>query len=269
MRKTIVVCGDSFNYGIGCVDLSTSPYGVLVSKEFDCNLIRLARGSATNFSICLQAEYAATKITPKPDLVIIGMTGFDRIEWQAENSKKHRGETLSLENLNYHLYPPHNTPSSPLGVLQQFYLENDPNYNPTLLTEQISGIDDYIIMAKKNHSVSTGFYKRLNSEPIPKLELIIKYYLEIFEGNIKAKYDSAMIFQAYMRCSRNGIPAIIITPFPHLFEGLVSDDHVCKIDWGQLSTDHPDTIGSAHTSEKGHEIVADTLIKHIKTFGIL
>ena len=269
MTKTIVVCGDSFNYGIGCVDLSSSPYGVLLSKKFGCNLIRLARGSATNFSICLQAEYAARKIDPKPNLVIIGMTGFDRIEWQAENAKINRNQSIGLENLNYHLYPPHNTPSSPLQILQSYYLEKDPDYNPSILTEQIGGIDDYITMANKAHPVSTGFYKRLNSEPIPKLELITRYYLEIFDGDIKVKYDSAMIFQGYMRCIRSGINCIVLTAHTHLFKGLIPDEHVCKIDWGELSLMHTDTIGSWHTSEEGHKIVADAVSRRIEDLGIL
>ena len=268
-KKTIVVCGDSFNYGIGCVDLSKSPYSVLVSKRFDCNLIRLARGSATNFAIGLQAEYAATKITPKPDLIIIGMTGFDRVEWQAENSEVAATISLGLEDVNYHLYPPHNSPSSPLGILQPFYLENDPNYKPRLLTEQVRGIDDYISVHKKGLDVSKTFYKRLNSEPIPKLELIMKYYFEVFQGDIKVRYDSAMIYQSYMKCINSGINSLIITTFPHLFEGLVPSEHICKVDWGTLSKDHPDTIGSMHTGEEGHKIVADKIIERIETLGIL
>jgi hypothetical protein len=269
MKKTMVVCGDSFNYGIGCVDLGESPYGVLVSKTFDCDLIRLARGSATNFSIALQADYAATKITPKPNLVIIGMTGFDRIEWQSEDAKIPRTKSLGLENLNYHLYPPHNTPSSPLGILQNFYLENDPAYNPSLLTEQVHGIDDYISVYKKGMNVSKTFYKRLNSEPIPKLELIMKYYFEIFQGDIKVRYDSAMIYQSYMRCVNAGINCLILTTFPHLFDGLVTADNICEIDWGKLSIDHPDTIGSWHTSEEGHRIVASKIIEKIKALDLL
>lgn len=269
MKKTIVICGDSYGYGIGCVDLETSPYGVLLSNMLDCNLIRLARGSASNFSIALQAEYAVEKINPKPDLVVIGMTSFDRLEWQVENSSRHRFEKLGLENLNYHLYPPHHMPASPLEKIHDFYLQDDGNYDPILLTEHVPGLADYIDHVRKGHKVATGFFKRLNSEPIPKLELIMNYYFDVFQGNIKVRYDAAMIFQAYMKCINSGTNCIIMAAQPELFSGLVPGEHLCEVDWWKLSVEHPDTIGSLHTSETGHQIVAEKVAACIERLGIL
>lgn len=268
MTKTIVVCGDSFSYGIGCVDLSLSPYGVLVAKKFEANLIRLARGSASNFSIGLQAEYAAEKIKPQPDLIIIGMTSFDRIEWQAEGSSMARTDPVGLENLNYHLYPPHHIPSSPMKRRERFHLEGDPSYNPTILTEQASGLADYINHARRGNPIATGYFKRLNTEPIPKLDMIMKYYFDVFQGSIKIKYDTAIIFQSYMRCILLGLNAIIVTAQPNLFLGLVDPKHLCEVNWWQLSIDYPDSIGSLHTGEEGHRVAAERVISCIDSLGI-
>ena len=53
--KKIVICGDSFNIGIGCRDLANEPYGQLLSKELGIPIINLAKGSSTNLSIYLQS----------------------------------------------------------------------------------------------------------------------------------------------------------------------------------------------------------------------
>ncbi len=103
--ENLVICGDSFNYGIGCSNLATEPFGVLVANHFDLNLIRLARGSASNYAIHLQAEHA---VKLKPKLVIIGTTSTDRFEWVAEGKKLTC--TPTLYDLYYDNYPPHHLP---------------------------------------------------------------------------------------------------------------------------------------------------------------
>ena len=51
MKKSIIVCGDSFSIGIGCRDLLNDPYGCLLSKELNMPLLNFAKGSSTNLSI--------------------------------------------------------------------------------------------------------------------------------------------------------------------------------------------------------------------------
>ena len=81
MQNNIVICGDSFNIGIGCHDLATEPYAQLLGKELDKPVINLAKGSSTNFSIYLQAKYAVENLADKTDLVIVSHTSYDRVDW--------------------------------------------------------------------------------------------------------------------------------------------------------------------------------------------
>jgi hypothetical protein len=101
--KKLVICGDSYGYGIGCTNLETQPFGVLTAKHFGWDLIRLARGSASNYTIYLQGMYAADMKDP-PHLVVLNQTSYDRIEWFAEGTNPIADHTAL--NINYHQYPP-------------------------------------------------------------------------------------------------------------------------------------------------------------------
>ena len=93
--KNLVICGDSFSVGIGCEDLINEPYGSLLAKELNLNLINLAKGSSTNLSISLQVKYAIENIKDI-ELLIIGTTCYYRTEWFPENSKNYQ----HLDNKN-------------------------------------------------------------------------------------------------------------------------------------------------------------------------
>ena len=203
--ENLVICGDSFNYGIGCSDLATQPFGVLVAKHFDVNLIRLARGSASNYAIHLQAEYA---VNLKPKLVIIGTTSTDRFEWVAEGKTLNHAPTLY--DLYYHNYPPHHLPQPMHDKPMDFHLGDakyKTQYDPKILTEQIPAIFEY---RKVNRNEGLyEYYTRLHTEPMDKLELIERYYVETFNSHIKADYDRGVILKAYRKLKKNNIQTII------------------------------------------------------------
>ena len=207
-KKTMVLCGDSFNYGIGCVNLHTQPYGVLTANHFGWDLIRLARGSASNYVIHLQGLYAA-KMKPKPHLVILGTTSTDRVEWLATGESLENGHEPKFEDVNYHLYPPHHEPPPLHDAPMDFYLKDKPGYKPKILSEQVVAFSDYLKLAKQGNN--TNYFKRLHTESIEKLELIDRYYMDIFDSGIKRDYDSGVIMTAYLRLKRAGINTIILS----------------------------------------------------------
>ena len=84
--KKMVVCGCSFAKGIGCKDLNTKPFGTLLSDKLDSQLINLAKGSSSNFSIYLQTKYALEKVNDI-DLLIFSTTSYDRTEWFNSENK--------------------------------------------------------------------------------------------------------------------------------------------------------------------------------------
>lgn len=260
--ENLVICGDSFNYGIGCSNLATQPFGVLVAKHFDLNLIRLARGSASNYAIHLQGEFAATNLNPKPKLVILGTTSTDRFEWVAEGKKL--DHTPTLYDLCYHNYPPHHLPQPMHDAPMDFYLNETMHrvkYSPKILTEQIPAIPDYI-KAKKDEG-AYEYYSRLHSEPLDKLGLIERYYVETFDSHIKADYDRAVILKAYRKLKQNNIQTIIYSEDSG-FEEYVDDkrDYFWS-NWKHYSDNWPDKFGSLHVSEEGNYHIATRLIDYI------
>ena len=252
--KKLVVCGDSFNCGIGCLDLFTEPYGVLLAQKLGYELIMLARGGASNYAAHLQAEYAAKNLNP--DLIIIGTTSYDRVDWVSENRDKRIHELTAL-NINYHEYPPYN------GLYNgkeppDFYFKNHPGYNPALLTEQVGGIDYYL--EKMNKEGKSEYFKRFHTEPKEKLQLLVNGYIHATHPPIKQQYDMGVILKSYMKAQQKGIRTIVLTDNSELIE-LINKDDILEMSWFQLSVKHPDTIGSGHAGPGAHAEVAELLFR--------
>jgi hypothetical protein len=257
MNKKIVVCGDSFNIGIGCEDLYNQPYGILVSKHFGWDLLTLARGSASNYAVFLQAKYAAD-LPEKPHLIVIAQTSYDRIEWIKEGKDANYDNTL--HNLNYHEYPPHHEPQPHHANPLDYHLQNDKKYNPYILTEQIGALEDCRKFKLKKQRFD--YYERMNDEPEEKLKLISDYYLKIFDISIKRDYDIGLLVQAYTYVRRKGIQCIVLTN-DDKFKDYIDEIDIMYQDWGTMSLQYPDTIGSFHTSHLGHRDTAHRLIRKI------
>lgn len=258
--KKLVICGDSFNAGIGCRDLKTQPYGVVLAAKLGMELVTLARGSSSNFTTHMQANFAA-QMNPLPDVVIIGSTSWDRVEWLAEG-KDHVPYPMTSASLNYHMYPPHH--GTNWDNKQQpipFFMDGRADYNPVILSEQVGGIDDYLQTLKRNDG-SANYYARLHKEPKAKLELITRYYTEIFDGPIKKHYDAGILLKAYMTVKKKGIRCIVLSDDPELLSLIPAEDIHC-MNWFTLSKTYPDTIGSMHASEEAHDLVAWQLFRKL------
>jgi hypothetical protein len=257
-KHNLVVCGDSFNVGIGLVDMEKQRYGQLVANKLDYGLTVLARGSASNYAVFLQGVFAST-MTPKPKCVILSVTSYDRIEWLADELQDHI--TPELINLNYHQYPPHHHPQPHHSEPLDFYLKSHPEYNPKLLTEQVVAISDYIGLLKKKQPGE--YYERLHSQSKEKLEMLLEHYLTVWGNNtIKYDYDRGLILSAYTRIKNNGIPYLVLSQ-DHAFSELIPNDDLISHDWGELSRKYPDSIGSLHADYPAHEYTADLILERM------
>lgn len=247
----LVVCGDSFNCGIGCNDLSTQPYGVLLARSLGMELTTLARGGASNYTVHLQAEYA---IRMSPKVVIIGTTSYDRFEWVSEDKKLNHPPTAL--NINYHEYPPHHGNGA-----VPYYFEGRMDYKPMILTEQAGGIEYFV---RHRHKEGAGdYFKRYHNEPIDKLQLMIDYYVHVSNGHIDEQYDISTIFKAYTKVNRAGIRCIVLTDNPELLE-LIGPEDTYYCNWFSLAKKYPDTVGSGHASPEAHALVAEALHKKLE-----
>ena len=255
MSKTIIICGDSFNAGIGCRNMLTQPYGVLVAKHFNANLIMLARGSASNYNIHLQAIYATGL---KPDLLIVGTTSCDRYDWIAEG--KQTPFTLTAPNINYHDYPPHSHPWGDSDRPIPFYFDGDREYDPILLSEQIDAIE-----ARAN---TNKFVDRLSKEPSKKMQQLLDYAVHIMPYTVKKSQDEGVILRSYCIAKKAGINTIVVGGHATLEDVVHAQDYMHH-DWFVFSKEYPDTIGSMHASEEGHAVFAEKLIKKIEENGYI
>jgi len=253
--KRLIICGDSFNCGIGCENLYTQPYGVLLAKKLGYELITLARGGGSNYTTHLQVEYAVEKLNPS--IIIIGTTSFDRFEWISEG--KHLPGAPSAANINYHQYPPHNTPFNEHGPTDHFF-SGKAEYNPMILTEQAGGIDYFV--QHRNKEGMAAYFERYHNEPVKKLQLMVDYYVHACDERIKQQYDVAVLFKSYIKATRAGIRCVVLTNEPELMK-LVGPARTHEMSWFELSRTYPDRVGSGHASPEAHAMVADQLYTKI------
>ena len=78
--KKIIVCGDSFMSPV-VGDYAGTHFSEIVAKEINYELVAYSRGGMSNGGICIQVKSA---IEAKPDLILVGTTYFDRLEYRFE-----------------------------------------------------------------------------------------------------------------------------------------------------------------------------------------
>jgi len=263
-KEKIVVCGDSFNVGIGLVDMEKQRYGQLVADKLEYDLVVLARGSASNYAVFLQGVYAS-KMLSKPKCVILCVTSYDRIEWLEDEFQKHI--TLDLSHLNYHQYPPHHHAQPHHDRPLDFYLKDDASYNPKLLTEQVGAIPDYLQTLEKQKKMPSDYYQRLHSQSPEKLKMLLEHYLTVWSNNnIKSDYDRGLILSAYTRITNSDIHCLVLAS-DDKFDDLIPKKDLIHHNWGELTLQYPDTIGSHHADYPAHEYTAQLIIERLLENG--
>ena len=257
--KNLVICGDSFNIGIGCHNLQTEPYGSLLSNKLNLNLINLAKGSSSNFSIFLQVKYAIENLKDI-DLMCIGVTTYNRTEWFPENHI-HTGN-LKNTNVNYHQYPPFGKDSYAYTLPNPMVL--DARYDGKLLTENFNSVIDYVDNCMDNPNWKSNYYARFNTESKNRMKLLKQYYLEIFDDTIQRQYDIGMINLAHSLLKSNRINHLFLT-YDTGFNEYIPNENLIDIDFMKLSKEYPDDMGTMHTSSVGHNIVFNTIMDKLQS----
>lgn len=255
--KNIVICGDSFSIGIGCRDLDNEPYGSLLAKKLELNLINLAKGSSTNLSISLQVKYAVENIKDI-ELLIIGNTCYQRTEWFPETAKEN--SDVSALNTNYHQYPPYGKETYLYTIEHPF--KDDVRYSGEMLTENWFGILDYVENFLDKKVGNPNYFSKFEKERPERMQLLKQYYYEFFDDRIQRQYDMGVIIKSHVLLKNNNINHLILTNDTE-FSSYVSEINLVNVDWGLLSTEYPDDLPSLHTSYKGHEIVYNSILNKL------
>jgi hypothetical protein len=270
MDKKLIVCGDSFSIGIGCLDLENEPYGCLLSKKLNIPLINLAKGSSTNMSIFLQAKYAVEKLANKDDIVIVSNTSYDRVEWFPFDTKIDQPE-LSNTDVNYHQYPPYGYNSYyPKGAPNRIQLENpmkdDTDYNGYMFTENFAGIVDYWENFRKDKNPSV-YYDRFTFEDDLRIKTLYDYATLIHDSRINRIYSIGVLGMAHQLLKRAGIKHLILTHEIDTYSQTIDMENLAPVDWGYLSFHYPDKVETFHTSPEGQQLAYEYVLKKLQENG--
>lgn len=265
MKNSIVICGDSFNIGIGCHDLDSEPYGQLLGKTLNKKVINLAKGSSTNFSIFLQAQYARKNYSDQTDLVIISHTSYDRVDWFPLDYNFPNGD-ITLADVNYHQYPPygpHTYHVKDREIRLPHPLANDPNYTGAMFTDNLMGVIDYWenFGNKNQHS---GYYARFANEPKQRMKTLYDYGTIIHDNRINRIQTAGFMTLAHQLLKKAEINHLILTHEPAYYAKYIDSINICELSWGQLSHDFPDDLPSYHTSAAGHQVAYNIIINKLK-----
>ena len=260
----IIICGDSFSIGIGVKDLLNDAWGPIISKEYNREVVNFAKGSSTNYSIALQADYAIENIKDI-DLLIISDTCEHRTNFfkYKEHIKRAAGSwdnvQISNSDVNYHEYPPYG-PGTYHQIIPHPYI-NNPKYKGTLNTENWHGVIEYTDRLLEKEDTSGSYYKKFNEDD-ERLLLLRDYYLKISDIQIQRKQDVGCLLLSYLKAKKANIPVLLAMEKEEIQDIVPIEDYV-RVSWGDLALKYPYTLPSMHTSEVGQKEAAETVINHI------
>ena len=265
--KKLIVCGDSFAVGIGCHDLIKEPVGSLVADELGKPILNLAKGSSTNFSIFLQMQYVAEHLSNDTDLVLIGNTSYDRVEWfPLDADLKYN---LSNEMVNYHQYPPYMDKSYDVhgkNISLPNPMADDDRYTGTMFTENFVGVIDYWETFGKDKKPS-HYYQRFDKEPRSRMETLYNYAVSIHEPRINRIYSIGVLALGHQLLKAKGVNHLIFTEDVETYSKYIDKTNLVNISWGQLSLDYPDDLPTYHTSAEGHRVAYSKVMDKLKENG--
>jgi hypothetical protein len=235
--KTLAICGDSW--------FSTDPkypeqsFSELLSKRNNWNLISLARGGCSNFTIALQINKA---IELGADFILCTATTHDRIELPIPPFifDPDRG----LANIKYQPHPD-------LSSQHEFLVE------PTVISESINNL------TRPN----------LYNIPTEQASALMQYVTYLYDDQVKRQMDSWIISDACRRLVKSGIPFLIYTEA--LYFGSLAKDigwisNKNRIDFNDFSIYNLGTTEDTrfHYKLKDSPVIADYIQQRINTFNI-
>ena len=264
----IIVCGDSFNIGIGCRNLDTEPYGSLLAAKLNRPLINLAKGSSTNLSIWLQVQYAVEELhANSSDIVLVNETSSNRFNWFPEGQEVKYRPVTNLD-VNYHDYPPYGPGSYVAHILDKHPLQYHPRYNGTMITENIAGVIDYLDTFVANGLDQRGsYYNRLVDEPVAKLKIIRDFFGSVYNEQLSQSQSQAFMTMAATRLSNAGVKHVMLLPWVELYKDLVKEENKMQLSWGEITLKYPDEVNTGHASEQGHILAYEMIMNKLQQNG--
>lgn len=266
MKKRLVICGDSFNVGIGCRDLLNEPYGQLLSKHLDMPIKNLAKGSSTNLSIFLQAKYVADNWADSTEICLVSHTSYDRVEWfplDYQTSQKHNVTNLDV---NYHEYPPYGPGTYTFHHLPS-PMADEPGYRGGMFTENISGVVTYVESVLSKKHPRGDYFKKFAHEPDERLRTLYDYGAQILDSRLLRIQSHGLMTMAHTMLRKKNIKHLILTHEVQEYARYIDPENLVYVHWGELAHQYPDDLPSLHTSKQGHQVAYAQVLEKLKQNG--
>lgn len=162
-------------------------FSEIVAKKLGYELIAYSRGGMSNLGIAIQV-HTALNHDPKPDLIFVGTTFFDRMEWPFNEVREIKD--ISVKDIVY---------SHPTNSLSCSYdwLNIDPKIVSTSLIDIYGGW--YNNTYSKSHEIYLEERKKAMEQ----------YFEYIYHPDLKRFLDEQVIYSMYHKLHESGIPYII------------------------------------------------------------
>lgn len=267
--KKIVICGDSFNIGIGCWDLKTEPYGALLADHLKLEQVNLAKGSASPVNIFLQVKYAVEKFDDI-DYLIMSSTTYDRFDWFPEGY--YVKDEISLLDVNYHEYPPYKpgiyveSLPNPIG--------HEPGYRGGMFTETPAAIMKLMDLIRKwqkdpaSKEFDGGYWFKFKSSDPSRITSLYEYMKKVYDPYSNKIKVRGTLVMGHALLKKKGIKHLILSHEPHMLTDYIDEENLCKLNWYELAQHYPDNMPPpGHTNQTGHEVAFNTVIQKFRDNG--
>lgn len=243
--NTIVVCGDSWM--APKVHVPGTHFSEIFAKNYNSTLVPYARSAMGNGGIILQVESA---IKQRPDLILLGTTSSDRIEFKIKDEFNNDKE-ITLDDLSY------GRQHGDVSSVNRELMDN----NASLRSEALRQFIDS----------SFSKIESLNEdENRIKKEAILNYFKELYHHNWKVKVDRYMWYAMFHKLNVSNIPYIVC------YDHILSNDELSLLTEGNCFFRKFSTFRKPfaknevdpgyHTTIETQQEIAKALINHYEKY---
>lgn len=238
--KKLIVCGDSYMSPV--VDYPGTHFSEIIADKLGYELTAYSRAGMSNGGIAIQID---TAIQQKPDLILIGTTYSDRIEFPINDPKPTK--KLTVHDISYH--------HSIYSLSNKYeWLSKDPQLISTNLVEIITD----------------QFYSTFDKsiEPEQKIKAIKDWFNYLYHPDWKNQTDKWMMYAVLHQLHESNIPYVICNDVLNVAK-ICSwiDSHSAIEDIKEIIESRKNDIRISigyHTSVETQAVIADYIITYMK-----
>jgi hypothetical protein len=225
-----------------CKDSSGKHFTEIVANYFNWEYITLARGACSNTAIRLQIDEL---VKQQVDLIIFGITSFDRIDIRSIGEFEYSDDIYSLD---YH------------GLPDRSALDSRFSNTPSLISQSINNITstDYSDATK----LPVAWTEQQSKE-------ITNWFNLCYSPGIKQRQDEWIIHSTIEMLERTGIPYYCAGQVPYQLLTHIDDNRIIGPNHPQFYNLNPwewprDYVRRYHTTDETQAIGADNWIKYLQ-----